>query len=270
MSGSPNGNADKIFDVEEVFPSLLDGASSRSDASGPDDVGPRVSAALRDALGWRPRLEDPKSFVDALTASFRLVPVEGHVEAQFVPRGYAVQADLGAVTGGQASLYRRATISRTEMLRIVDGLVPLRTEADPEEMAAYRSLVRNSIDRLVDEWGTTRVALEFRWWTTTSADSPAPSHQHQIRLRTTLAASWGSCATSSDSRMRTSTRSMRREYGPRTGLLWTWLSTFSDPGTRSHLHQRHGQFGIPGYGIDPAFPCNGGGGRPSRRTRGSL
>ena len=28
-----------------------------------------------------------------------------HIVADFVPRGYAVQADLGAVTGGQASLY---------------------------------------------------------------------------------------------------------------------------------------------------------------------
>lgn len=28
-----------------------------------------------------------------------------HIVADFKPRGYAIQADLGAVTGGQASLY---------------------------------------------------------------------------------------------------------------------------------------------------------------------
>lgn len=153
-NGNGSSPSTPIYDVEEVFPAMLDGATSRSSASGPDDVAPQVSSALRDALGWRPRVEDPKAFVDSLTASFRLVAVEGHVEAQYVPRGYAVQADLGAVTGGQASLYRRATLLRTEMLRILDGQVSLLVDSDPEEMAAYRSLVRNAIERLVDELGT--------------------------------------------------------------------------------------------------------------------
>ena len=61
----------------------------------------RSSAAFRDVLGWRPRVGDPKAFVDALAASFRLAAVEGHIVAEYVPRGYAVQADLGAVTGGR-------------------------------------------------------------------------------------------------------------------------------------------------------------------------
>ena len=82
-----------------------------------------------------------------------LTPVEGHTEATYVPRGYAVQADLGAVTGGQASLFRRAAVARTEMLRILDGLVPLRTDADRDDMDSYRSLVRNALERLVDEMG---------------------------------------------------------------------------------------------------------------------
>ena len=105
-------------------------------------------------LGWRPRVEDPKAFVDALTASFRLVNVQGHIEAQFVPRGYAVQADLGAVSGGQASLYRRALILRTESVRILDGLVSLRMDGDPQDMEAYRTMVRAAMERLVDELGT--------------------------------------------------------------------------------------------------------------------
>jgi hypothetical protein len=128
------------------------GVASGSSVSG--DVAPQVNTVLRDVLGWRPRVEDPKAFVDALTASFRLITVQGHVEAQFVPRGYAVQADLGAVSGGQASLYRRALISRTEILRILDGLTPLRSDGDVQDMEAYRALVRSAAERLVDEIGT--------------------------------------------------------------------------------------------------------------------
>jgi hypothetical protein len=83
-----------------------------------------------------------------------LVAVQGHVEAQFVARGYAVQSDLGAVSGGQASLYRRATIARTEMLRILSGLTPLRSDPDPQDVDAYRTLIRIAVERLVDEIGT--------------------------------------------------------------------------------------------------------------------
>src|SRR6201999_4447784 len=90
---------------------------------------------------------------DALGAVFRLDHVEGHVVARFVPRGYAIQADLGAVTGGQASLYRRAMLARTESLRILDGLTPLRADADEQDMDAYRTIVRNAVQSLVDEMG---------------------------------------------------------------------------------------------------------------------
>jgi hypothetical protein len=109
--------------------------------------------AVRDVLGMRPRTQDPKAFLDALRASFNLRMLEGHVVADYVPRGAAVMSDLGAVTGGQASLYRRATMARAEILRILDGLTALRPDADPEDMASYRTLVRDSVQRLVDELG---------------------------------------------------------------------------------------------------------------------
>jgi hypothetical protein len=152
---SDNNQIDTIpvVDVDQAFPAMVDHTAMTNGASGPDDVGPQVNSALRDLLGWRPRVEDPKAFVDALTASFRLVTVQGHIEAQFVPRGYAVQADLGAVSGGQASLYRRALIVRSEIVRILDGLVSLRPDSDPQDMEAYRTLVRGAIERLVDELG---------------------------------------------------------------------------------------------------------------------
>jgi hypothetical protein len=142
-----------VVDVDQAFPAMVDRSQPRDRAVAEGDLAPQVNAALRDVLGWRPRVEDPKAFIDALGASFRLVPVEGHIEAHYVPRGYAVQADLGAVTGGQASLYRRALVARAEILRILGGLTPLRTDADADDMEAYRSLVRGAVQRLVDEIG---------------------------------------------------------------------------------------------------------------------
>lgn len=141
-----------VVDVDQVFPAMPESGPTSSGASVLDQT-PAVRAAIRDVLGIRSRTEDPKAFTDALGAVFRLRTIEGHTEATYVPRGYAVQADLGAVTGGQASLYRRAMLARTEALRILDGLTPLRADADEQDMDAYRTIVRNAVESLVDEMG---------------------------------------------------------------------------------------------------------------------
>lgn len=151
MSSKSSGHI-PVVDVDQAFPTLV-GTPTGSGSVALFDQGPQVRAAIRDVLGVRSRVEDPKAFTDALTAAFRLFHLEGHTESEYVPRGYAVQADLGAVTGGQASLYRRATLSRTEILRILDGLVPLRVDGDQQDMDAYRTIVRNAVQNLVDELG---------------------------------------------------------------------------------------------------------------------
>ena len=110
-------------------------------------------AAIRDVLGWRPRVQDPKAFTAALSASFELSTFEDHVIARYVPRGVAVQADLGGVTGGQASLYLRAKAAHEQITRMLDSLQPLRTDADPQDCEAYRGLVRDSVRRIVMELG---------------------------------------------------------------------------------------------------------------------
>lgn len=142
-----------VVDVDSAFPAMVERPGSGREVAVPGDLGPQVTSVLRDVLGWRPRAGDSLAFENALGAAFRLRMVEGHVEADYVPRGYAVQADLGAVTGGQASLYRRATLARTEVLRILDGLTALRVDADPQDIESYRLLVRNAVERLVDELG---------------------------------------------------------------------------------------------------------------------
>lgn len=144
-----------VVEVDQAFPLMTtDGASRAATSTGvTGDQGPTVSAAIRDVLGWRPRVQDPKAFTAALSASFQLSTVEDHVVARYVPRGVAVQADLGGVTGGQASLYLRAKAAHEQITRMLDSLQPLRTDADAQDCEAYRGLVRDSVRRIVMELG---------------------------------------------------------------------------------------------------------------------
>jgi biotin carboxyl carrier protein len=144
-----------VVEVDQAFPLLTTEGSVGGGApsSGADDQTPTVTKVIRDVLGWRPRRQDTKAFTAALDASFELKTVEGHIESRYVPRGYAVQADLGGVTGGQASLYTRAKTSHIEITRILDALKPLRPDHDPEDCEAYRALVRDSVRQIVNELG---------------------------------------------------------------------------------------------------------------------
>jgi hypothetical protein len=144
-----------VVEVDQAFPLMTtDGVSRPATSTGiTGDQGPAVTAAIRDVLGWRPRVQDPKAFTAALSASFQLSTVEDHVIARYVPRGVAVQADLGGVTGGQASLYLRAKAAHEQITRMLDSLQPLRTDADPQDCEAYRGLVRDSVRRIVMELG---------------------------------------------------------------------------------------------------------------------
>ena len=145
-----------VIDVDQVFPPpTSDGRRGSSSSGGGDgSVTPAVEGALRDVLGWRPRAQDTSAFTAALTASFQLSEAEGHVVATYSPRGFAMQADLGAVSGGQASLYNRAVSARTQMLTLLDGLTALRPDADTENCEAFRRLVRDALTTLVSEMGT--------------------------------------------------------------------------------------------------------------------
>ena len=144
-----------VIDVDQVFPPpTSDGRRGSSSSGGGDgSVTPAVEGALRDVLGWRPRAQDTSAFTAALTASFQLSEAEGHVVATYSPRGFAMQADLGAVSGGQASLYNRAVSARTQMLTLLDGLTALRPDADTENCEAFRRLVRDALTTLVSEIG---------------------------------------------------------------------------------------------------------------------
>jgi hypothetical protein len=118
-------------------------------------VGQTVERALREVLGWRPRASDPKGFQAALLQAFTAEEVAGHTEYHWNPRSYAVeiQADLGAVTGAQASLYARAKAAVDQVLPLLDGLTALRVDFDPENVSAIRAIVRSQLTELVKELG---------------------------------------------------------------------------------------------------------------------
>lgn len=121
---------------------------------GSANLGQVALQAVTDVLGWKANASDPKGFVGALTQSFTLTDVEGHVESTWTPRTYAVQTDLGGgITGAQASLYMRAKDALEKSLPLLDGLYPLDPEADPEYVKALREMARSQMTEIVKELG---------------------------------------------------------------------------------------------------------------------
>jgi Carboxypeptidase regulatory-like domain len=141
------------FLTEEV--DLSGGAGPAPPAGDVGAIGQTVERALRDVLRWRPRASDPKGFQAALTRAFTAKEVAGHTEYSWNPRSYAVEirADLGAVTGAQASLYTRAKGAADQALPLVEGLQPLRVDSDPENVNAIRGIVQAQLTELVAELG---------------------------------------------------------------------------------------------------------------------
>ena len=116
-------------------------------------LGQIAERALRDVLAWRPKASDPKGFVAALTQAFTCEEKEGRTECSWTPRSFAVQADIGAVTGAQASIFTRAKVALDQSTPLLDGLKPLRSDADTEDTEATRAIVRAELTELVNELG---------------------------------------------------------------------------------------------------------------------
>jgi hypothetical protein len=138
--------------TEEVsFPTPAP-ASTGGGGTGTGSLARTVDAAMRDILGGRTKT--PKDFAARLAQSFNLTDVDGHIEARWVPpTSVQVQADLGAITGAQASIYARAKAALDESLPLLDRLASLRTDILPEDQEATRSIVRTEMTQLVGELG---------------------------------------------------------------------------------------------------------------------
>ena len=129
------------------------GGGFSSGGGGGQGLGQVASQAISDALGWKPTPTDPKGFVGALTQSFTLTDVEGHVESKWNQRTYTVQTDLaGGITGAQASLYTRAKDAQDNCLRLLDGLYPLDPTADTEFVKALREMAKSQIIEIVKQF----------------------------------------------------------------------------------------------------------------------
>jgi hypothetical protein len=113
-----------------------------------------AAKAISAVLGRRPRLADPKSFVAALNGSFICKDVEGHTECIWTERAPGGLTEMGgSITGAQASIYVRAKEASDATLPLLDGLLALRMDADPQETEAVRSIVKNEFIELVNEFG---------------------------------------------------------------------------------------------------------------------
>jgi hypothetical protein len=113
--------------------------------------GQAVDQVIRDVLGWRPS-GDVTGFQAALNGAFQLREVEGHTEWTWQQRGYAVQADMGALTGAQASIYARAKSALDQILPLLAGLTPLNPALfPPQDLEAIRTVITTELQELVSE-----------------------------------------------------------------------------------------------------------------------
>src|SRR5262249_16055854 len=64
-----------------------------------------------------------------------------------------IAAEMGAVTGAQASIYSRARAMLDQSLPLLNGISPLRPDFDLEDSEAIRAIVRSSLTELVGELG---------------------------------------------------------------------------------------------------------------------
>jgi hypothetical protein len=162
-------NLDEEYDIRDAvaFPilteqvDLTNGSPSVSTVpggggpGGSSPLGAVVNQALRDVLGYKVKRGDVKGFLNALNQSFQLIDDEGHTDFKWIQRSYAsgVDADMGAVTGAQASILTRAQVAVNQCLPLIDGLYPLDTEVMQQDIDAIKSIVSSELQELVSELG---------------------------------------------------------------------------------------------------------------------
>jgi hypothetical protein len=113
-----------------------------------------VDGAMMEVVGRKVIRDDPKAFRESLDRAFVIERVNDKRKIRWVPRVYVVQTELGgAITGAQASLYRRAKAALDDALPLLDGLEPLTPSPDEQEIEAIRAIVRTEFTELVNELG---------------------------------------------------------------------------------------------------------------------
>jgi hypothetical protein len=130
------------------------GGGTGSSGGGRLQIGQTANQAISDVLGWKLNENDPNGFIGALTQSFALKDVEGHVEATWSRRTVALQTDLsGGITGAQASLYMRGQEALQQSTPMLDGLYALNPDSDADMVTALKDIVSSQFTELVNELG---------------------------------------------------------------------------------------------------------------------
>jgi hypothetical protein len=174
-------------------------ASLRPDGAPGAGPAPTVERAMREVLGASISPHDGQAFVAALERSFTIadpaamngraptgtvLPATGDGRVwTWSPRGFALQADMGALAGAQASLYRRAQQALEESLPLLKGLTPLIPYDDEEAATAAREVVRSELERVVEELareGGPSVGLVDQLLTSLVGQAPAPNSQRIV------------------------------------------------------------------------------------------
>jgi hypothetical protein len=122
-----------------------------SNLSGGGSLTSAAQGAMRDLLGWRYRADDPKGFLAALNKAVDMKETEGYTDWVWNTRPFMAQADMGEITGAQASIYKRAKISAEQVFLLLSGLTPLRPDVDKEQAESIQALVRTAWAELVNE-----------------------------------------------------------------------------------------------------------------------
>jgi hypothetical protein len=139
--------------TQETSPPSSRGSGTGATGGGAPSPTRVTQDLLRQILGWRYRADDTKGFLAALTKAFTLTEVEGHTQWNFVPQNYMMQADMGEITGAQASLYARAKAAVDLSTPLLLGLTPLLPSVDIGDAEAMRSIVGQELPQLVAELG---------------------------------------------------------------------------------------------------------------------
>lgn len=152
-----NGTTEQQLKDLQAWPLLVSdvdasGASTSGTTSG-GSLNAVVNRSIREILGWRPRKTDPKGLLAALNQSFSLKAAEGRRSWTWTPHSYHVQADAGAVTGAQASLYKMARVAWEQSEPLLDGLTALCDEPCETDVEAMRAIITSEFSELVNELG---------------------------------------------------------------------------------------------------------------------
>src|SRR5438034_9971490 len=100
-------------------------------------------------MGERLETSDVRRLSSALNEAVALKEVEGHIESTWTPPGYSVQADLGEITGAQASIYAQARAALAQALPLLNGLEPLGSRNDADDVEALRATTRPELRHLL-------------------------------------------------------------------------------------------------------------------------